>query len=182
MRTGRESIEDQLLVMAAQGGDADSLGELARRWHHRHWLHARNLLGNADDARDVCQDAWLSICRGIRRLTDPAAFPAWAYRIVTNKAADFIRRRQSQRNRDAAVASEMESSANANPDANDATERIQQGMLALAADERALLSLFYLDDLSTAEVAEVLGIPRGTVKSRMHQARNRLRQILERTM
>ena len=67
------------------------------RWHGKLLAHALRLLGRPEAAADVTQDAWIAMVRGIGRLEDPAKFPPWAYRIIANKATDFLRRRQVER-------------------------------------------------------------------------------------
>ena len=103
-------------------------------------------------------------------------FRAWAYRIVANKCADWLRRRQRER-LDASAHHPAEPSA---PGSDRSQDELQTALRDLPADRREILVLRYLDELSTAEIAEVLGIPEGTVKSRLHHARNHLREVLER--
>ncbi len=82
---------DELLVLRCQDGDGGAMDELVRRWHGRLLRHAWHLTRREDAASDVTQDAWVGIVRGIRRLSDPAMFRVWAYRIVTHKCADWMR-------------------------------------------------------------------------------------------
>ncbi len=177
----KDHVVDEWLVLAAQDGDAKALDRLVRRWHGRLWRHARNMTGRDDAAADVSQDAWVGIIKQLRGLEDPAAFPAWAYRIVTRRAADWVRRQVRQRAR----AGPLTVDVPAPPDPNDDPESREQAAVVLAAmqklptPQRAVLSMHYLDDLSTAEIAVALNIPRGTVKSRMHQARRDLRELLK---
>jgi RNA polymerase sigma factor (sigma-70 family) len=70
---------------------------LSRRWHPRVLGHAYRLLGRREAARDVAQEAWLAIVRGLRRLDDPARFKSWSFAIVGNKCRDWIRRTQRRR-------------------------------------------------------------------------------------
>ena len=92
-----ERIQDELLVLRCQEGDGAAFEDLVERWQERLWRHAWRLTGNEDAAWDVLQEAWMGIARGIRRLEDAAAFPAWAYRIVSNKCRDWIRRERRRR-------------------------------------------------------------------------------------
>ena len=97
MQDKRSQIEDELLVMDAQTGDRSAMEALVRRWQKRLWLHALRLTGDREAAWDVTQQAWLGIVKGLRRLRDPARFRAWAYRIISNESADWIRKKTSLR-------------------------------------------------------------------------------------
>ena len=87
-------IEDHLLVMDAQDGDRKALEQLVRRWKKRLWQHAYRLTADPQAAWDVTQQSWLGILKGLRKLHDPARFKAWAYRITTHKAIDWIKKRK----------------------------------------------------------------------------------------
>ncbi len=171
-----QSVLDELLVLQCQAGDLDALDELVKRWQPRLWRHVRRLSGADDAAWDLTQEAWLAIVQGIRALADPAMFRAWAYRIAANKCADWLRRRRRERI-DAAEHDLEDQSASGSEGAQD---DLQTALKNLSADRREILVFRYLDELSTAEIAAVLGIPEGTVKSRLHHARNHLREVLER--
>jgi len=176
-----EDIQDELLVIRSREGDADSLRVLVRRWQPRLTRLAWRLTADRDAARDIAQETWLAIVRGLVRLDDPARFRAWAYRIVTNKCADWTRRRTARRRAmtkvraDATTCTESESQCGGQDDVT----RLRAAMRRLPDEHRALLSLRYLDGLSVAELGDALGIAQGTVKSRLHHARKRLKQYME---
>jgi RNA polymerase sigma-70 factor (ECF subfamily) len=175
----RTRIEDELLVLRSQEGDVAAFDELVDRWQERLWRHAWRLLGNEDAAWDALQEAWIGISRGIRRLEDPAAFPAWAYRITSNKCRDRIRR---ERRRREAVAAYFDQIRHAEEEASACEERsadLREALSRLPGRDRAILSLRYQEGFDTAEIAEILRVPEGTVKSRLHYARKRLRKYLE---
>ncbi len=177
-----EDIQDELLVLRCQDGAEDALKTLIARWQPRLGRLAWRLTGEREAARDIVQDAWLSIVRGLRRLDDPARFRSWAYRILGNKCADWTRRRVAQRR----ITRELQATATdcSEPledrgSANDVT-RIRVALTTLPDDQRAILSLRYLDEMAVAEIAGVLSVPAGTVKSRLFHARTRLKRALER--
>jgi RNA polymerase sigma-70 factor (ECF subfamily) len=175
----RTRIEDELLVLRSQEGDVAAFDELVDRWQERLWRHAWRLLGNEDAAWDALQEAWIGISRGIRRLEDPAAFPAWAYRITSNKCRDRIRR---ERRRREAVAAYAEHVRQADADASHVDDRcadLKEALTRLPGRDRAILSLRYEEGFDTAAIAAILRVPEGTVKSRLHYARKRLRNFLE---
>ena len=176
-------VEDELLVLGAQAGDVRALGALYVRWHVRLGRHARRLVGDPDAAGDIAQEAWLAIARSIRRLDDPARFRAWAYRIVTRRAADWIRKARRDRRLGEELANDVEVNRDAVAEQDsgaDDIELIRQALKTLPSERRALLALYYFDELSVTEIADALAIPKGTVKSRLHHARNHLRHALER--
>ncbi len=178
MERAAQEVVDELLVMRCQDGDAEAMDMLVRRWQDRLWRHALRLTGRPDGAWDVVQESWLGIMRGLGRLADPACFRPWAYRIVTHKATDWVRRRQRGRTiRDLA---DPVPAAPAGADA-DAASDLRTALAALPADQRALLGLRYLEELSVVEIAEILEIPAGTVKSRLYEARATLRRVWQRS-
>jgi len=170
----RGDVVDDLLVLASEAGDASAFERLASRWHPRLLRHARRLTGDAEAASDIAQDTWMAVVRGLPRLRDPASFGAWALRIAGRKAADWIGRRVQTRTRMAAPKA-------AAPDtpADDRIALLRAAFRALAAPDRLLVTLYYVDGYSVAETALILGVPAGTVKSRLFHARERLRAELE---
>lgn len=182
MTRSPEQIRDELLVLQSQDGDVAALESLVDRWQRRLLNHAWRMTGSREAAGDVLQDAWLAIVRGIRRLEDPACFRQWAYRIVTNKAVDWTRRRQTNRRllRDAAVQREAMQTDRAPELPDDEIARLRSALRELSRDRRAILSMMYLEGMSIREIAHVLSLPVGTVKSRLYHARSHLREAVER--
>ena len=171
-----DRVLDELLVLRCQDGETDAFEELFDHWQRKLLRHAVHLTGDADGASDVVQEAWFAIVRGIGRIDDPARFPSWAHRIVTHKAADWIRKRQRRR----AAEEVLEPPTAAADRANDDVGALRVALRNLPRDSRVVLSLHYLDGLGVREIAQALGIPAGTVKSRLFKARNKLKQVLER--
>lgn len=175
----REDILDELLVLRLQGGDAASLDSLAMRWHPKLVRHAVYLTGDSDAGSDVAQEAWVAIVRGLRRLKDPARFRAWAYRIVTRKSSDWLRSRVRRRRLNDRAGREPQPTAIEPEDSGGDVDRMRRLLSELPPDRRALLSMYYTEGMTVGEISEALSIPRGTVKSRLFHARNRLRVSLE---
>lgn len=151
---------------------------LITKWQEPLWRHAMRQTRNATLADDVLQESLVAIARKIGGLKDPGSFRTWAYRIVSNKTADLIRKRQRNRELDA-QALEQEKQAQGEPTPNDEVGLIRAAMTRLNSRDRTILSLFYLEEMSVAEVSEICGIPSGTVKSRLSKARSNLKKILD---
>jgi RNA polymerase sigma-70 factor (ECF subfamily) len=169
---------DEYLVACARLGDRAALGRLAIRWQKRLLVHAWRLLGDDAAAEDAVQEAWLEIVRGIGRLQDTAAFPAWAYRIVTRRCARFIARAQRGRQLETALSTQMEEPTADEVAASD-IELVRRMIRQLPGAQQAAVALFYLEEMSVAEVAVALDVPSGTVKTRLMHARARLRNAIK---
>ena len=181
MRRDLTRIFDEYLVASARMGDHSAFQQLAENWQGRLLAHAYRLTGDAEIAHDVAQEAWVHIVKGLPKLQDTATFPAWAYRIVTRRAADSIRGIQRHRRTNAAYAAEPEMDERS---ALDAEARADAGPLTLAMGrlsevQRIVVALYYLEGLSVAEIAAVQEVPAGTVKTRLMHARRKLRDALE---
>ena len=173
---------DELLVLRCQDGDASALNELVDRWQSRFVGHACRLTGQRDSARDAVQEAWLAIVRGMGRLDDPTRFAPWAYRIVGNKAVDWVRRQGRRRRLDQDLLDEQrreEELARGELAGDQGQELLVAALRALPRPQQALLALYYQDGFSVREIADILEIPAGTVKSRLFHARGQLKRALE---
>ena len=176
----REQLLDEYLVASARIGDRKAFDLLARRWGKKLLAHAWRLTGDVDQAREAAQDGWIEIVRGLGRLRDERAFPAWAYQIVTRRSARQIGNRRRERALAAAVAIEPAEAAESLETADSgASTRLATALAALPQAQRVAVALFYLEDLSVAEVAIALNVPAGTVKTRLMHARRSLRAVLE---
>ena len=180
MRKRSEQLRDELLVLGCQEGDEHAFAELVARWQQRLWRHACRLTENEEAAYDVLQEAWIAIGTGLPRLQDHMAFPAWAYRVVTNKSRDWLRREQRRRKGHALYAETLQATTDIAPvTTHEFHVTVREALGHLSGPDRALLALKYEEGFDTAGIAEVLGIPEGTVRSRLHYARNRLRALME---
>ena len=169
-------ILDEYLVVSAQAGDRRAFELLARRWQKKLFAHAWRLLGDRETARDAVQEGWLEIVRGLHRLQDERAFPAWAYRIVSRRCAGQVGSAVRRRQLAAAMAGEdpEQPASEQGPD----HDRLRAAVRALPEEQRAAIALFHFEELSVAEVAVALDVPAGTVKTRLMHARRKLRAAL----
>jgi RNA polymerase sigma-70 factor (ECF subfamily) len=170
MSLGYSDLEDQLLVMDAQDGDASAMDQLVTRWQKRLWRHAYRLTNNIHAAWDVTQQSWLGIIKGLNRLKDPANFKSWAYRITTNKAADWRKKNEAIHQVDCERLASIECQENKDMD-------IKELLGKLDIRKRMVVSLYYFEQLSVSEISQALNIPVGTIKSRLAAARNELKEM-----
>jgi RNA polymerase sigma-70 factor (ECF subfamily) len=179
MRKSRNQIYDELLVIKCQQGNKDAFDELVGRWQKRLWHYAFRVTGSESAAWDIVQDAWYGIIKGIKKLKDVSVFPRWAFRIVNNKCVDWGRRQQrrQQLNGELTRQSQSESGDKQNGDEN--TESLEAAIEKLSVDKRALLALRYHEGFDIGHIAEILDVPEGTIKSRLHRTVNELRQLVE---
>ncbi len=181
MPRGPERILDEYLVASAKLGSREALDQLVRRWSPRLLRYAARVMGDADLARDIVQDTWTSAFRNLASLSDPARFPSWIYSVATRKCTDSIRRIVRRRRGDKSAASDPTANGEEVDPAALAGDRLDlAGALhRLSVGHRIVVDLFYSDDLGVDEISAAIGIPVGTVKSRLHQARQILRQHFE---
>ena len=174
-------IFDEYLVASARAGDRAALGRLVHHWQPKLLAHAYRLTGDAEIARDVVQDGWADIVRGLPRLKETKVFPAWAYRIVTRRAADYIRRIQRKRRTEAAFAAEPETADTSaqNMESKAESMSLAKAIETLSPEHAAAIALFYLEDFSVTEISIALEVPAGTVKTRLMHARKKLRAVLQ---
>ncbi|WP_417449833.1 RNA polymerase sigma factor [Kordiimonas sp.] len=164
--------EEDLLVLAAKGGCRRAFADLFKRYNKPLVRFAYRLSGDAGLAHDAVQEAWLSLARTIRTLDDPRAFRIWIYRAVRWRLVDIVRKRG-----DVPVPLDDMEFATGSGEPELATQsQLDSHMAALSAADRIVLTLFYLEDMKLSEMAAVLELPLGTVKSRLHRARAQLRQ------
>ena len=175
--TDLQTREDELLVVRCQLGERQAFDELIDRWHAPLWKYARRLSGSDDAAHEVAQDVWLRVLRGIHRLRDGARLRAWLFGIARRALMDRLRAQYA-----APAVADVDVAtiaADDDPALADDLEALQQELERLPVIEREVLTLFYLKELSLAEIADVLGVPAGTVKSRLFRARRLLRAEMD---
>jgi RNA polymerase sigma-70 factor (ECF subfamily) len=160
------SASERALVHAAQDGSAGAMEELFRRhWPRAHraaWL----VVHDAAAAEDVAQEAFLAAVRSIDRFDRRRPFGPWLHRIVVNRAIDYARAREGRREVPADAVAEAASSRDASRAPSD---DVVAALAALAPEQRAVIVLRHLLGFTPGEIARVLGLPRGTVNSRLRR-------------
>jgi RNA polymerase sigma-70 factor (ECF subfamily) len=177
MKFRREHILDELLVLQIQDGDMEAFSLLVKRWQPAVLRQSYRLTRDIEAAHDVAQEAWHAIAKGIYNLKAPEAFKTWMFRIVSNKSANWIKDQQKQRQ--LIQETEIELVAPVSTDETSDVDVIKHALNQLPAKSRTILSMFYLDRSSVKEIAEVLSLSVGTVKSRLFYARKMLKENFE---
>jgi len=175
---------DTELVVQARSGVAEAREELARRYRKPAYLLGLQLTGNREDALDVAQDALLRFFATLDRFQEERPVRPYLLRIVRNRVMDLWRRRRIRRTEslDAGELPRQIADDRPGPEAMtrraELRRRVWQAVSELAPAKREILVLRDYHDLAYAEIAKVLGIPIGTVMSRLHAARKALRELL----
>ncbi|MFL5736063.1 MAG: RNA polymerase sigma factor [Actinomycetota bacterium] len=171
-------VADEALARRAADGSDDAFAELVRRHERRVYSIALRMTGREEDARDAAQDAFVSAYRKLSSFRGDSAFTTWLHRVTVNATYDLLRKRSRAPEPVADVPEPFTSTV------DDPAARVAQALEVRAAlallpeDYRAVLVLRDMEDLPIDEVAAVLDLPVGTVKSRCHRARAALGRIL----
>lgn len=176
------------LVIRARSGDLSAQEELARKHRRPMFLLALQLLGNREDAMDVVQDSLLRFFTSLHRFDPSRPVRPWLYRIVRNRVIDLVRRRKVRRHESIDAPDEngkprfelRDHSIDLEADvrAGQLRRQMWEALSRLSETQREILILRDYHDLAYAEIAETLDIPIGTVMSRLHSARKKLKQVL----
>jgi RNA polymerase sigma-70 factor (ECF subfamily) len=166
------------LVERAMTGDHDAFTELARISIGRLYVVARLILRDEAKAEDATQEALVAAWEHIRGLRDPDRFDAWLHRLLVNACYREAGRSKRRRSIEVHVRVLEASEPDASLDFAD-RDQVERGFRRLDTDQRTVLVLHYFLGLSLDEAADVLSIPRGTVRSRLHRAIVAMRSALE---
>jgi RNA polymerase sigma-70 factor (ECF subfamily) len=179
MASDEERLYERVLVLRCQAGDAAAFEELFELYAPRLRYYIAKMLGGTPGTDDAVQDVWLEVLRQIGRLEAPGALSAWLYRIARDRVFRELRRLQREPQR---LLDEEVAVANGQLDdfsAEDAAQ-VHKALDTLATEQREVLVLRFLEEMTYEEIARVIGCPIGTVRSRIHYAKSALRRALER--
>ena len=177
----RDTISLHLVVLRCQTGDERAFAHLLKTFGERTLRYLRGLVG--DDADDVHQEVWLTVYRNISALANPGAFRTWLFQTTRHRALDYLRRRKREREllEDVAIEISADTDAEREPSLGAFDEAaLDRVLMAIPPPQREVLLLRYRDDLSYNEIAAIVGIPLGTVRTRLHHAKRRLEDLLTR--
>src|SRR6266404_3063615 len=184
-------FDDRELVGRCQRGELDAYEVLVGQYRGKVYGLAFSMLRNEQDATDLCQEAFVRGWQAIRKFRRDASFYTWIYRITTNLAIDFTRRRDRQPTTpfeeeiDPDVDASVQEPPSTNPSPVDEAQRqelreqIDAALLELSPEHRAVIQLREFDGLDYAAIAKIIGCSIGTVMSRLHYARKHLQKVLK---
>jgi RNA polymerase sigma-70 factor, ECF subfamily len=165
------------LALRCQSGEKGAFEDLIAVMEQPLLYYAMSLTGSQDSALDVLQEVWIKAFRGIRKLRDPGALRQWLYSITHGIAVDRIRKNYSREQAEAAHLEDFQEAEEPSFAEEDAAA-VHAALNQIGIYHREALVLHFLEDLSLAEIAKVVGCSEGTVKSRIHYAKRAMKEIL----
>jgi RNA polymerase sigma-70 factor (ECF subfamily) len=166
------------LALRCQSGEPGAFEDLIAVMERPLLYYAASLTGNVDSALDVLQEVWIKALRGIRKLRDPGSLRSWLYSITHGVAVDRIRKNYSREQAEKIQYEDFHEAEEPSIAKEDAAA-VHAALSQIGLLHREVLVLHFLEDLSLAEIAKVVGCSEGTVKSRIHYAKRQMKQILE---
>jgi RNA polymerase sigma-70 factor (ECF subfamily) len=165
------------IALRCQAGDRAAFEDLIAAMERPLLYYATSLTGSQDSGLDVLQEVWLRALRDIRKLKDPGSLRSWLYTMTHGIAVDRIRRNASRERAEQADLEDFEEAEEPSFAEEDAA-LVHQALNQIGLTHREVLVLHFIEDLSIAEIAEIVGCSEGTVKSRMHYAKRAMKDIL----
>jgi len=182
------ATSDEQIVERALTGDADAFGEIVRRWERRIFALAYGMLGREEDARDATQETFMAAFRNLRGFRGEAKVSSWLHRIAVNQC--ITRQRRAKVRNEAALEDETEKDAAsfATPregspsrvvEGVERTVAVRRAVNSLPLELRQVIVMKEFEDLTFREIADALGLPLSTVKSRLYTALRQLQMRLQ---
>ncbi|MEN6357834.1 MAG: sigma-70 family RNA polymerase sigma factor [Armatimonadota bacterium] len=183
--------EEQALISRCKNGDIKAFDELVTHFQKRVYNFAYGIAGNYDDANDIAQEAFVRVFNSISTFRGDANFTTWIYRIVTNVFLDERKKAKNHRQvsldeiidlDETSVSRQIEDEKPLPGEIAESKERnkaVRTAIASLPDYQRVIMTLYHLHDRSYEEIADILHLPIGTVKSRLNRARGALKEILE---
>ncbi len=177
--TEKQAIYYELLILRCRRGRKDALEELVTSWEKPLFYYIHRLIENEQEAWEVLQETWIKVLQNIGKLREPNKLSVWLYSITRKTVMSHLRKKYSEK---ALFEDDNNISKIENYDSKHTFENAEQvhyGLSKISLPHRDILTLFFLRDLSIEEIAQVLSVPIGTVKSRLYYARLALKEVLE---
>ena len=175
----RETAGERQLIRLAQQGDTEAFGQLLVQHQRAVFNIAFRMMGNRQEAEDVAQESFVKAYQALDRFDRDRPFAPWLYRITTNTALNWIKRRRPEAELEDET---LHVSAAGSPEeqaiAAEASDRLRKAVTALPPNYRAAIELRHFQGLSYQEMSETLGVPLSDVKSWLFRARRKLRETL----
>lgn len=183
MPRSADDVHAELLALRCRRGDVGAWTELVEHLGPRLTYYLGRFVADADVAGSLLQEVWLRALRSIGSLRDERRLIPWLYTIAHRVVMSHFREEYARREQenDAAIEGAFDNATTA-ADHLENAELVHHALARIGLLEREVLTLLFLEDLSVAQIAEVVGVPPGTVKSRLHRGRAELRQVIEREL
>ena len=177
-----EAIPDSELIVRLQANSLEALGVLYDRHRNLVYRTALAITGDSEAAADLLQDVFLRLHRFASHIDPARPLEPWLYRMTTNLAYTWVKRRQRWLRPLEDMAEWLMSGLKDSPahqaETDEACQSVQEAVTSLPLSHRGVVVLYYVNDLSIQEIAEILDVPVGTVKSRLHYGRQALKKHL----
>lgn len=175
-----DQLYERMLIARCQAGDADAFTEIVGRYQARLRYFLRKIGGAETSVDDLLQDVWLDVFRSLVKLNDPAAFPAWVYRIARDRAFREFRRTERLTLLEADTANELLDEESDTAFTAEDARLVHECLDELTPRHREVLVLRFLEAMSYEDIARVVGCNVGTIRSRLHYGKQALRAAIER--
>lgn len=187
----QEADQDLAIVHKVQGGDVDAFDELVTKYRERIYAVVYNLTSNREDASDLTQDAFIKAFQSVGRFQGKSSFFTWLYRIALNTTLTHLRKNKLRRffsfekmndeDHSTGFIEQLttDSDSDKNTLMNELQEKLNDAFQKLSAKHRTVITLYEIDGLSHKEIAEIVGSSVGTVRSRLHYAKQFLQAELK---
>jgi RNA polymerase sigma-70 factor (ECF subfamily) len=176
------SLSDHDLILKVQGGSLDALGAIYDRHRRLVYRTALAICNDPEAAADLLQDVFLRFHRFAHHVDPERPLEPWLYRVTANQAYTWVKRHKRWTQPLEGISEWLSTGMQHSPqyitEQGDETRRIQSALAKLSLPQRVVVVMYYINDLSLQEIAEVLEIPEGTVKSRLHYGRKALKNYL----
>lgn len=182
---------DHILVERVQNGEVDAFDHLIRKYRERVFAVIYNMTGNREDAADLAQDSFIKAFSSIKRFRGKSSFYTWLYRIAVNTTLSHLKSNRSKRFfsfeniHEEISGSEIfenlvsKTGAERGTLLNELQEKLNDALQTLSVNHRTVIVLFEIEGLSHTEIAHILKVSEGTVRSRLHYAKQQLQSILQ---
>jgi len=179
----KREADDNELIAAVQNGDKTAMRMLVEKYKRKAYFLAIGMVGNSDEAYDISQEAFIRVFRSAGKFDQGQRFFPWFYAIIANLCKDALHRRQRRESQEVDIAeNEFLLVDEGNPETKmikeEEVRNLRRALMKLGFEDREIIMLKHFRDLSYDEIASTLGIPKGTVMSRLYYARRKLAKLM----
>jgi RNA polymerase sigma-70 factor (ECF subfamily) len=167
-------VEEEIMVEAAKKGDKKAFEAIVKKYHNVLYYTALGIVGSGWEALDICQETFIKAFNSINSLKDKSKFRSWINRILVNKCNDYFRK-----NKNEVCVDFIEETGGFIEEGSEESIDLLRALSSLKENSRVVLTLRYFQDLSLKEIAAILDIPEGTVKSRLSNGLEEMRKLMK---